>query len=127
DRDFLLASSLKAFLNHVAIALVELEKEKPLMEFIEAGELKQHWATIALMKWEIHHGFKIDVDKALELSIEQMVDHVLNKPLLTVEEYMDHTLKRLDEIEDIFEKHQYDDSDFDEEEFDREYYLGNSN
>ncbi|MEP2445786.1 MAG: hypothetical protein ABJI69_01050 [Balneola sp.] len=124
---FLLTSSLKAFLLHDANALVELKEIKPLIEFINARELKHHWVTIALMKWEIHHGLKIDIEASLLLSIQNLVDHVLSLPAITIEKYMDHTLLRLRQIEETFEEHQWDDSSFDEEGFDRETYLGNKN
>jgi len=125
--DFLLASSLKTFLVFDAAAEVQLRGNKPLQEFIDADELKEHWVRIALIKWEMHHGFNLDLDTAMEYSIDQLVQHAQDTLFLLPEDYMDHVLKRHEEIENIFIEHQWDDSEFDEEQFNRDEYLRNKN
>jgi len=125
--DFLLTSSLKAFLIYDAAATIELKEDKPFIEYVERKELNEQWLRIALMKWEIHHGFKLDIDLALEFSIEQLVLHAQSQSFRQKVDYMEHFIKRIEEINYIFEHRAFDDCLPELEAFDRETYLKNYN
>lgn len=126
DRDFLLASSLKAFLIHDAFAFCQLASEKPLIEFVEEGELNEVEIYISLMKWEIHHGLKIDLEAQINLSITEIVESALSQPELSVDHYKEHFLQRLDEISEAYEVYYSRAAEL-EEMSDQEGYLNNRN
>lgn len=125
--DFLLASSLKALLIHDFNNSVELRDTQPLTEYIDSGELKRHWVHIALMKWEIHHGFYLPLEQAIDLSIQQLIPFAKDRMFTCKYSYMEHVLQRYKVIDAIYEDHVWDGSEFDEEEFDRALYLNNKN
>lgn len=126
-KEFLLVSSLKSFLFFDAFATIELQDEKELINIVKESELKEHWVRIALMKWEMHHGFQLNIKYLLELNISEIVQHALKNSISSIEDYKEHILNRNNEIEEIFKSHEWDDSDFDEETFDRDMYINNRN
>jgi len=93
-------------------------------DFIDADELRSHWVKVALIKWEMHHGFNLNLDIAMEYSIDQLVQHAQDTPFSLPEDYMDHVLKRHKEIDNIFIEHQWDDSEYDKESIDLDVYIG---
>tara|TARA_R110001599_G_scaffold150929_4_gene335446 strand:+ start:71602 stop:71997 length:396 start_codon:yes stop_codon:yes gene_type:complete len=129
SQEFLLTSSLKTFILQAGYVPDEvvLVDDKPLSNYIMQEELIKYRVVVALMNWEIHHGLKLDIEAMLPLSIHQIVAASEKYYLTDKQEYTQHLLSRLEEIDTLYLEHAFDDSEFDEEDFDREFYLGNKN
>lgn len=91
-----LVISMKAFLFFEAYAPSVLDTSKPICKIKIGGEvLDTTLVSIALKKWEIHHGYKLKANPWKDKSIQELVETVQK---LTAEEYQTNVSQRMEEI-----------------------------
>ncbi len=88
--------SMKAFLFFEAYAPSDLDPSKLICNIKIGGEaLDSTLVSIALKKWEIHHGYKLKANPWKDKSIEELVGTAQK---LTYEEYQTNVSQRMEEI-----------------------------
>lgn len=88
--------SMKAFLFFEAYTPSDLDTKKPIGKIKIGGEvLDTTLVSIALKKWEIHHGYNLKANPWKDKSIQELV---ATAQKLTDKEYQTNVSQRMEEI-----------------------------
>ncbi len=88
--------SMKAFLFFEAYAPSDLDTKKPIEKIKNGGEaLDTTLISIALKKWEIHHGYKLKANPWKDKSIQELLETAQK---LSDEEYQNDVSLRMEEL-----------------------------
>jgi hypothetical protein len=91
-----LVISMKAFLFFEAYAPSDLDTKKPIGKIKIGGEaLDTTLISIALKKWEIHHGYELNNSPWKDKSVQELVRTARK---LTDEEYQSNVSQQMEEI-----------------------------